>query len=424
MTSSATMAKQFQASRTLSRVAAGDLCAGCGGCSVAAPGKVSMVESEAGFLRPRQSAGLTATEEATVADICPGLSLKQESNGRTDHEIWGPVIKVRSGFATDKVVRETASSGGALSALLIHLLAHGEVEYILHTGPSPELPFGNAAVESRSLEEIVAASGSRYAPSAPLAGLDAALAEGRKAAFVGKPCDVAALRALARHDPRVDRVFPWIISFFCAGVPSHFGAREILGKLGVAEGDLAAFRYRGMGWPGRATATRRDGSQESMSYADSWGGILSRHVQFRCKICPDGTGGFADVVCADAWKCDSRGYPLFEEADGISLIVSRTDKGEELVQQAMAAGDLEADPFDIAGIAAIQPGQLNRKRVALARISAMAILLRPVPKFSGFNLLTAAKGARIPVLLRNFLGTGRRLVLASWPFRARRSSTS
>jgi coenzyme F420 hydrogenase subunit beta len=37
-----------------------------------------------------------------------------------------------------------------------------------------------------------------------------------------------------------------------------------------------------------------------MSYADSWGGILSRHVQFRCKICPDGTGGFADVVCADA----------------------------------------------------------------------------------------------------------------------------
>ena len=63
-----------------------------------------------------------------------------------------------------------------------------------------------------------------------------------------------------------------------------------MAKLGVAPEDLAAFRYRGDGWPGYATATRRDGSAERMSYNDSWGDILTRHVQFRCKICPDGVG--------------------------------------------------------------------------------------------------------------------------------------
>ena len=50
-----------------------------------------------------------------------------------------------------------------------------------------------------------------------------------------------------------------------------------------------------------------------MSYAQSWGEILTKHVQFRCKVCPDGSGGFADVACADAWYGDERGYPSFEE---------------------------------------------------------------------------------------------------------------
>ncbi|MEM7237789.1 MAG: Coenzyme F420 hydrogenase/dehydrogenase, beta subunit C-terminal domain [Pseudomonadota bacterium] len=372
-----------------------------------------MVESADGFLRPEQHVSLDEDEEKRLSEICPGLTLRQDADERMDHKLWGPVLEVRSGHATDPDIRRTASSGGALSALLVHLLESGAVETIVQTGPSNELPIGNAAAISMTTSEIVAAAGSRYAPSAPLDGLEAVLAVGRPAAIVGKPCDIAALRALARRDPRVDRTFPWMISFFCAGVPSHRGAREVLDHLGVAEEELAAFRYRGMGWPGRATATRHDGSQESMTYADSWGGILSRHVQFRCKICPDGTGGFADVVCADAWECDSDGYPLFEETDGVSLIVSRTERGEALVRDALSAGRLSAEPFEIDAIGPIQPGQLNRKRVVIARLAALAVLARPLPRFHGFNLVAAARQARVRLLLRNFLGTCRRMVLTS-----------
>src|SRR3712207_7050821 len=38
----------------------------------------------------------------------------------------------------------------------------------------------------------------------------------------------------------------------------------------------------------------------------------------RCKICPDGTGEFADIVCADAWY-GKDGYPDFAEREGRSL---------------------------------------------------------------------------------------------------------
>jgi coenzyme F420 hydrogenase subunit beta len=145
-----------------------------------------------------------------------------------------------------------------------------------------------------------------------------------------------------------------------------------------------------------------------MSYADSWGGILSKHTQLRCRICPDGTGGFADVVCADAWECDAAGYPLFEEAEGRSLVVSRTAKGEALVRAAEAAGRLALAPLDPAAVAAMQPGQTGRKRVLLARLAGLRALGRPVPAFAGFRLGKNARRAGVKVLLRNFLGTMRR----------------
>ena len=58
---------------------------------------------------------------------------------------------------------------------------------------------------------------------------------------------------------------------------------------------------RGDGWPGSVTAVTASGKVAHMSYADSWGDILSHHVQFRCKVCPDGTGAFSDISCGTVW---------------------------------------------------------------------------------------------------------------------------
>lgn len=395
---------------SLKRVARGELCSGCGGCAAVAPGKIAMGYSARGFLRPEQTAPLTKDEDASIAAICPGLVMEQRAEGRRDHLLWGPIVATRIGHSMDPALRRHASSGGALSALLIHMLETKAVDFVLQISAAPELPFANRTVISRSAKEVASAAGSRYAPSAPLAEIAPLLESGERGAFVGKPCDVAALRAMARRDPRIDAAFPYMVSFFCGGVPSLDGARGVLKALGVEERDLAAFRYRGDGWPGFAAATRQDGSVERMSYAASWGDILSRTVQFRCKICPDGTGGMADVVCADAWECDERGYPLFEEAEGQSLIVARTGKGEALVAAALGGGALTGETVSDEVIAAMQPGQLKRKHLALSRILASTLLGRPRPRFSGFNLGKAALKGGAFANLRSFMGTAKRIL--------------
>jgi len=278
----------------------------------------------------------------------------------------------------------------------------------VQTAASPDLAIGNATVVSAEASAVIAAAGSRYAPSAPLAGLAAQVASGQRFAFVGKPCDAAALRVMTLRDPAVAAAFPVILSFFCAGVPSHAGGRAVLSALGTDLAQTARFRFRGNGWPGQATATDHDGQDRAMSYHDSWGKILSKHVQHRCKICADGTGVAADIVCADAWESDAAGYPVFAEADGISLIVARTALGADLIAAARHAGQLETQPFDITTLAAIQPGQRERRRALLARLTALRLLGRPVPHYTGLQIGAAARQNPLRRNIKNFLGTLRR----------------
>jgi coenzyme F420 hydrogenase subunit beta len=398
-------------SPALARVARGDLCAGCGACAAIASEKIAMRMTPPGFLRPEQRATLSPAEEEAVAAVCPGLRVEMTPPIRATEALWGPIRTCRTGHATDPALRHRASSGGVLSGLLTHLLATGAVDQVITTAADPDRPLGNRTVVAMTPETVLAAAGSRYAPSAPLAGIEAVLAGEGRAAFVGKPCDVAALRALARRDPRVEARIPYMLSFFCAGVPAEAGAEEVVRRLGAEPAEVTAFRYRGEGWPGRAVATLADGRSLGMSYADSWGSILSRHVQFRCKICADGVGALADVVCADAWDCDEAGYPLFAEAEGLSLVLSRTEKGEALVAAAAEAGRLTVEPLDPARIGAMQPSQAFRKRNLVPRLAALAALGRPRPDYRGFHLLALARKGRPRIALRNFLGTLRRAVI-------------
>jgi coenzyme F420 hydrogenase subunit beta len=174
--------------------------------------------------------------------------------------------------------------------------------------------------------------------------------------------------------------------------------------------ELSEFRYRGHGWPGHAVAIARDGRSAQMTYADSWGGHLSKEVQFRCKICPDALGGVADVACADAWYGGESGYPSFEEEKGRSLIITRTEFGDRFLKEAVEAGALAAEPLGIEEIDLMQPSQSRRKRLIRARTAAVRTVLQPVPKMDGLLVKEASRRAGTKEALHNYLGTARRIL--------------
>jgi coenzyme F420 hydrogenase subunit beta len=395
-------------SRTIQRVLKGELCSGCGLCASA--GGVAMAPVPPGYNRPQPLPQVTAEEERMLAECCPGARVAPWQDAPHVHAYWGPYHRVATGYATDEEIRHRASSGGGLTGLLVFALEAGLVDRVVHVGPDPDLPTRNRVYVSRTREGAIDGAGSRYAASSPLAEIDAMLAEGGRIAFVGKPCDVGALRQLGRFDERVARHVPLILSFFCAGIPSQTGADRILAELGVEPQDLREFRYRGYGWPGMATAIALDGRSAEMTYERSWGHHLSREVQFRCKICPDAVGGVADIACADAWYGGDSGYPTFEEQSGRSLIMTRTAAGEALLEQAITAGAIAAEPLALSEVDLMQPSQARRKRLIRARVGAVRATLQPSPRMDGLKVGEAAAGAGTQEALKNFVGTARRIL--------------
>jgi len=396
-------------SPTLKRVLRSELCSGCGLCVGISDGAVEMETIAPGYSRPRQNAPVTPQVETAIATACPGAKVMPWTEGPNRHEYWGPWRQCLTGHATDDDVRFSGSSGGAISALAIHALSTGLAERVLHVSADPDYPTRNRIIWSKTPDEVIAGAGSRYASSSPLASINEALEEGKPFVFIGKPCDVSALRQLATVDDRVDALIPLKLSFFCGGMPSHDGADRVVRAMGMDPAEITSFRYRGNGWPGLTRAETQDGQFAEMRYEDSWGGHLSKEIQFRCKICPDAVGGVADIACADAWYGGESGYPKFEEQDGRSLIMTRTEIGENFLNDAVTGGILATEKLAIEEVQLMQPAQARRKRLVASRLAACSLMLQPRPAMNGLDVEKASRAASIKEKLKNLLGTMRRI---------------
>jgi hypothetical protein len=102
------------------------------------------------------------------------------------------------------------------------------------------------------------------------------------------------------------------------GLPSQNATSELVSFLGEEEKNITSLRYRGHGWPGYATIRNKKGEIKQCTYIQSWGAILGRDTLFRCKVCPNGFGEFADITCGDGWFLkDGNEEPSFETSQTV-----------------------------------------------------------------------------------------------------------
>jgi len=362
-----------------------DACSGCGLCPRLDPG-LRMQLDDRGYLRPQ-----LVDESAPIDDAvavfersCPGMRITApEPPADAEHDaLLGPNVGLWQAWATDEEIRRAGSSGGALTALHTWLLESGRAARITGAAAERTAPRRTVPVTITTREQALAAAGSRYAPVGALENADAFRSD---SAVAGKPCEIAALRAAAPD--LVDGEAPLLLSFFCAGTPSQKATDSLLDELGIPpERTVDALRYRGNGWPGRFTAQSGD-LEVSADYDESWGRVLGPTTQWRCKICPDGVGQAADIVCADSWETDERGYPTFAEGDGISALVARTPRGREAILAAVDAGVIAVRPLDGAHLRDAQPLQTARRRFLFARLLGSRLAGRRPPRYRGFGLI-------------------------------------
>ena len=340
-----------------------------------------------GFIVPVEVESLTSSEQQLFKKFCPGrgygAARAQADATAVLDPMWGPVVKARDAWAGDARTRREGSSGGALTALVAYLLASGKVDAVIGTIASESDPFRNESVAIRDPADAHRLSGSRYSPTSPFHALTTVpLTE--RVAVVGKPCDIASIRELASSGgltlPRIE----YYLSFFCAGTPSWSGTEQAVQSLGVGKVFVKTITYRGNGWPGEFSVEDTSGARRAMTYEESWGTILNKHLHNRCKTCQDGMGVHADIVAADSWEVDENGYPVFANKEGRSFLITRTIRGEGLVGDALNSEFLRGTETDLARLSTIQPSQVARKKFAAYRALGFRLAGTLSPSFPGF----------------------------------------
>ena len=388
------------------------LCIGCGMCqSIAGSERIRLTMTPQGRERPVLQQALASATVEQIFSVCPGTRVVGLPTDLIDADtatdpVWGPYVKIVRGFAADPEVRFKGSTGGVLSALAIYLLETRQVEFVLHIAASQDMPMRSKRRLSFDRSQILEAAGSRYGPAAPLVDFRAILDRERPFAFIGKPCDVGAIRNLAQSDPRVDRYCQYLLTLVCGGVSELGKSQDVLDEFGLEEAQLSLFRYRGHGNPGPTRIETRDGRAFEKDYNDVWADENGWKLQFRCKICPDAIGESADIAASDVWP---GGAPSGEDA-GFNGIIVRTRKGYELLEAAVRDGvlclDQDLTPRDMDHF---QPHQVRKKQAVWARLAGLKRAGQLVPSVERLRIRELARTAGFRANLAEARGTRQRV---------------
>jgi coenzyme F420 hydrogenase subunit beta len=353
-----------------------------------------------GFYLPEFSSEITKKEINQIKRCCPGIHIESRYKIKS---IWGETNSVKEAWASNDAIRKKAASGGVISSLAIYLLESDQIDAVLHVGTSEESCLYNEMKISCNRDSVINNAGSRYAPVSMFARIKKILETSNDVyAFIGKPCDIAALRNYVKYFSYEDR-FKYYISMFCAGMPSYNGTKRLLGLSGY-HGEPYYIKYRGDGWPGYFEARYRNKPDYKVSYSDSWGKVLGKCLGFRCKICPDGIGLLADIVVADSWFI-SDGLPIFEENDGRSFVIMRTLAGEKLFNDATMNGYISASDFNINSIVNIQRYQYHRRVYIGYKLLAVQIITKGILCFKKMGIIKSLLHGNPLTGIRIMLGT-------------------
>lgn len=392
------------------------LCLGCGACAYICPSQdVKLVDFLQEGIRP-------VVDESRCGDcqqclqVCPAVETDfgalrsgvQQAIGSDEaefHNEWGEILEIWEGHAADESIRFKGSSGGVLTALSAYCLEKLGMEGVLHIGQDPTDPIRNRTLLSRTRDELVATTGSRYSPASVCDRLDWVEDAGGPCAIIGKPAEISAVTNARKLRPRLDQNIGVTLSFFCAESPATAGTAALLNSLGVSPETVSDLRYRGNGWPGEfATSQKGHLAPIRQSYAESWA-FLQAYRPWSVQLWPDGSGELADISCGDPW---------YEKPDGVnpgfSLVVVRSERGRALLRGAIDAGYVTLRLADKWKLTASQGGLLKKKAAVWGRLLAMRVCGLPVPNYLNSFLFECWLKLPMREKLQSTLGTFRRII--------------
>ena len=289
---------------------------------------------------------------------------------REPEEVTGIRRGVFLARAADPAVLAAGQDGGLVSALLVWGLETGRIEGALTSRLSSVRRWDGEPFLATTRSEVLEAAGSRYTYAAnPLAMKEAERRGLKRLALVGMSCQASINGTLqARRVNKYARRIEITLGLLCSKSFGYEGLRQVITEsYGVPLDDIAKVNIKG-----RFQLWRRS-SGELVEIPLKQ---LQQATREGCKLCPDFAAEHADIATGG-----------LGQRDGWTLAVVRTQRGEDWMGEAAAAGVItvrpgEDDPAALALMAKLAARSRGRWPVELTGDRAAPRVL-PVVQISG-----------------------------------------
>ncbi len=327
-----------------SEVVISGACTGCAACVIACPYDVLGYDDSDGHYRPfhvpEEGGPDNCTHGLRGCTLCtracprfrswePEIDEHLFGRIRAEEELSGIARETVLLRATDAELLAAGQDGGLVSAVLVWALEHDVVDaalvsYLEGDGTSWKAIPGVA----RTRAEVLAAAGSRYTYSANTLAYAEAFAGGtERLALVGMGCQASAPGAMAaRRAGKVARRFQLTIGLLCSKTFDDAIFPELFEeRYGLARADIRKMNIKGV-----FQIWTRDGAYHEVPLKEA-----RQWTREGCLQCPDFAAEHADISAG--------GIGAF---GNWTLALVRTERGEKLVEEMIAAGALERRPVE------------------------------------------------------------------------------
>lgn len=320
-------------------IVATEICCSCSACIVACPHKVlelqdfDPVQIDPALpyddcIHGREGCSLCAMACPRLEPSFDQIESAVHGHRRDPAQAEGTYRFKTLARATYAPVLEAGQDGGAVTALISWGLDTGELDGAVVASPSPDVAWLDEPAFVRTSDELLSAAGSRYTYCATPLGLkQAAAAKSKSVALVGVSCESTAFRQLqAAGVKRWTRPVSLVIGLMCCETFDHeaFMVGKVEQEMGIALDDVKKVNVKG-----KVIVTLKDDTdvviplKDARPFANEW-----------CHHCPDFAAEHADLSCGGLGM------------EGWTMILVRSERGEDFLTRAVEAGVLELRDAD------------------------------------------------------------------------------
>jgi NADPH-dependent glutamate synthase beta subunit-like oxidoreductase/coenzyme F420-reducing hydrogenase beta subunit len=369
------------------------LCTACGACIGTCPGQ----SIEMDWVVPALKG--TCGGCGSCFQACPGKYIHLDKierqvfgrDRRSEEKRIGIHRKCYAAHAAEQGLRNNATSGGVITALLLYAFDKGLIDGAILTGISKDDPARAEPVIATNREDVIRCQKGKYmlVPGGLMSVLREAIVEKnlQRIAVVGSPCHIHAVRKIQLSANRylknqLGGKIKYALGLNCAFNFFPEGTDTMIQALGLEKEHIQEIGWRDTStapFPGKFCATTNEGEKHCLDLLQAYivlGGIYDHP---RCRICYDWANEVSDISSGDEVEKSGFHKPGAQR----SHTVVRTAEGEALFEGALSEGYHTVEEITEEEIAQ-NIGFVIKKVGNIPRIEEARKLGLPLPVFGNY----------------------------------------